>query len=49
MGVEPNRLLFSWISSADSTKFIDVVTEVTEAVKSLGPQKNFVKHMPKVT
>jgi coenzyme F420-reducing hydrogenase delta subunit len=48
MGVEPNRLHFSWISSAESTKFIDVVTEVTEAVRALGPQKNFVKHMPKV-
>lgn len=48
MGIEPGRLHFSWISSAESTKFVDVVTEVTEAVRALGPQKNFVKHMPKV-
>lgn len=43
MGVEPDRLHFSWISSAESTKFVDVVNEVTESVKALGPNKNFVK------
>jgi coenzyme F420-reducing hydrogenase delta subunit len=32
MGVERDRLHFSWVSSAESTKFVDVVSEVTEAV-----------------
>ncbi len=48
MGLEPDRLHFSWISSAESTKFIDVVTEVTASVKALGPNKNFVKSKAKV-
>lgn len=48
MGVEPGRLHFSWVSSAESTKFVKVVTEVTEAVKALGPNKKFVKHEAKV-
>ena len=43
MGLEPDRLHFSWISSSESTKFVDVVKEVTDAVKALGPSRNFVK------
>lgn len=48
MGIESDRLHFSWISSAEATKFIEVVTEVTEAVRALGPHETFVKNMPKV-
>ena len=48
MGVEPGRIHFSWISSAESTKFVDVVKKVTEAVKALGPNQRFVKNLPKV-
>jgi F420-non-reducing hydrogenase iron-sulfur subunit len=48
MGIEPGRLHFSWISSAESTKFVDVVKAVTEAVKALGPNKHFLKKMAKV-
>jgi F420-non-reducing hydrogenase iron-sulfur subunit len=36
-GIAPDRLHFSWISSAEATKFVEVVTGVTEAVKALGP------------
>ena len=49
MGVAPERLHFSWISSAESTKFVDVATKVTESVKSLeDKEKKFVKTKPKV-
>jgi coenzyme F420-reducing hydrogenase delta subunit len=48
MGIEPGRLQFSWVSSAESTKFVKVVTEVTRAIKDLGPNKTLVKTMPKV-
>ena len=48
MGIEPDRLHFSWISSAESTKFVDVVTEITEKVKALGPNKRFVKKKAEV-
>ena len=47
MGIEPGRLHFSWISSAESTKFANVINEVTSAVKALGPRKHFIKTMPK--
>jgi coenzyme F420-reducing hydrogenase delta subunit len=48
MGIEPGRLQFSWVSSAESSKFVQVVTEVTDAIKELGPNKNLVKTMPEV-
>jgi coenzyme F420-reducing hydrogenase delta subunit len=48
MGIEPGRLHFSWISSAESTKFVDVVNQVTSAVKALGPNKHFVKTQARV-
>ncbi len=43
MGVEPNRLHFSWISSSEAPKFAQVANEVVESVKALGPNKKFVK------
>ncbi len=43
MGIEPGRLHFSWISSAESTKFVDVVKEITETVKQLPAEKRFAK------
>jgi F420-non-reducing hydrogenase iron-sulfur subunit len=45
MGVEEGRLHFSWISSAEATKFVSVVNEVTRSVKALGPSKRLVKTM----
>ena len=44
MGVEPDRVQFSWISSAESTKFVRVVNEVTDKIRALGPSGRFVKH-----
>jgi len=43
MGIEKNRLHFSWISSAEATKFVDVVKEISETVRELGPNKKLVK------
>ena len=43
MGVEADRINFSWISSAESTKFIHVVNEISEKVKAIGPNQHFVK------
>jgi coenzyme F420-reducing hydrogenase delta subunit len=47
MGIEPDRLHYSWISSAESTKFVDVAKKVTEAVKSLGPNVRFKRNEAK--
>ncbi len=48
MGIEPGRLHFSWISSAESTKFVDVVKKITEEVKALDSNKKYAKTKPKV-
>jgi len=47
-GIEPGRVQFSWISSAESTKFVDVVKNITDEVKSLNPDKKYMKTEPKV-
>jgi coenzyme F420-reducing hydrogenase delta subunit len=47
-GIEPGRIHFSWISSAESTKFVDVVKQITEEVKALDPNKKYAKTEPKV-
>jgi len=48
MGIEPGRLHFSWISSAEATKFVDLVKEITEQVRKLGPADKLIKGLPMV-
>ena len=43
MGIEPERLHFSWISSSEAPKFAEVATEVIETVRKAGPIKKLVK------
>lgn len=42
--MEPGRLHFSWISSAEGEKFARLAGEVIESVRALGPAKRFVKN-----
>jgi F420-non-reducing hydrogenase iron-sulfur subunit len=37
LGIEPERLRLEWVSSAEGTRFAEVVTKFTEQIKSLGP------------
>lgn len=46
MGMEPGRLHFSWISSAESTKFTEVANFVVDAVRKLGPANRLLKAEP---
>ena len=48
VGIERGRLHFSWISSAEATKFVEVAREVASAVKELGPAKYFIKKRAEV-
>lgn len=48
LGVEPERLHFSWISSAEAGKFADTAREVVEAVRSAGPARRLVKQQAEV-
>jgi coenzyme F420-reducing hydrogenase delta subunit len=43
IGIEPGRLHLSWISSAEANRFVEVVREVTLAVKAAGPNKTLKK------
>jgi F420-non-reducing hydrogenase iron-sulfur subunit len=48
IGLEPGRLHFSWISSAEATKFVEVATEVFHAVEDTGPATYLVKKRAEV-
>jgi coenzyme F420-reducing hydrogenase delta subunit len=48
VGIEPGRLHFSWISSAEATKFVEVAQAVAEEVKALGPAKHLIKERAEV-
>jgi F420-non-reducing hydrogenase iron-sulfur subunit len=37
LGIEPARLRLEWISSAEGTRFAEVVRDFTEEIKGLGP------------
>jgi F420-non-reducing hydrogenase iron-sulfur subunit len=42
-GVDPDRLHFSWISSAEAEKFQSRAREISRAVAALGPSSSLVK------
>ncbi len=37
IGIEKDRLQFSWISASEGKKFADVIEKVTKDIKALGP------------
>jgi F420-non-reducing hydrogenase iron-sulfur subunit len=43
VGIEPERLHFSWISSSEAGKFAEVATEVIQKVREAGPIERLVK------
>jgi coenzyme F420-reducing hydrogenase delta subunit len=43
LGLEEGRVQFSWVSAAEGGKFSQVVSEVVQDVKKLGPASRFVK------
>lgn len=36
-GIDPERLLLKWVSSAEGPRFARVVTEFTDKIRALGP------------
>lgn len=46
VGLESDRLHFTWISASEGEQFAAVVREVTDRVRCLGPATRFVKHLP---
>jgi F420-non-reducing hydrogenase iron-sulfur subunit len=43
IGIEPDRVQFSWISAGEGERFASVVTKVTEDIRKLGPSRRLVK------
>lgn len=43
VGIEPERINFSWVSAAEGEKFSKVIKRVVERVKKVGPVKKLVK------
>jgi len=43
LGIEKGRVQFSWVSAAEGIKFSQVVEEVTNDIRKLGPAKRLVK------
>jgi F420-non-reducing hydrogenase iron-sulfur subunit len=41
MGVESNRVTFSWVSASEGNKWQELVNETTARVKELGPFREF--------
>ncbi|MFH1615063.1 MAG: hydrogenase iron-sulfur subunit [Planctomycetota bacterium] len=44
VGIEQGRVHFSWVSAGEGEKFSQVVKDVTEAVRKLGPATRLVKN-----
>ena len=43
VGIEPERVQFSWVSASEGARFASLVEKVTEDVRKLGPQKKLAK------
>jgi len=43
LGIEEERIHFSWVSAAEGAKFSQLVEEVTKRVRRLGPSRRLVK------
>lgn len=41
VGIEPERFRVSWVSASEGEKFKNVIAEVTEDIRKIGPIKQF--------
>jgi len=41
LGVDPDRLTFSWVSASEGNKWADVVNGAVERVRKLGPMVSY--------
>lgn len=42
-GISPLRLQMSWVSASEGKKFADVITEITNKLKEIGPQNAYLR------
>ena len=41
LGIDPRRVRMTWVSASEGNKFANVVKEVTDDIKKLGPMQHF--------
>jgi F420-non-reducing hydrogenase iron-sulfur subunit len=41
MGINPKRVQVCWVSASEGAKFAEVVTEITQELKEIGPNRLF--------
>jgi len=39
MGIEPERIRLEWVSASEGNRFAEIVDEMTESLRNLGPSK----------
>jgi len=43
LGVDVERVTFTWCSASEGKKFADLINEVTEKIRKLGPYSDYRK------
>ena len=43
IGIEPERVQFSWVSASEGSRFADLIEKVSNDIKNLGPSTKLVK------
>ena len=43
LGIEPERVQFSWVSASEGGRFAQIVDKITNEIKELGPARKMVK------
>ena len=44
VGIEPERVQFSWVSASEGGRFAAIVEKVVEQVRRIGPNRKLVKN-----
>jgi F420-non-reducing hydrogenase iron-sulfur subunit len=45
IGIESNRVQFSWVSASEGSRFADLVTKVSDDIRKLGPARQLKKEL----
>jgi len=48
VGIEPERVHFSWVSAAEGVRFAEILEKVIDSVRALGPASRMIKQLEEV-
>ncbi len=48
VGIEPERVHFSWVSAAEGVRFAEILEKVIASVRALGPASKLIKQLEEV-